>query len=339
MLPPPPRYPAAAYGQPGQPLIETNNILTHPTGPEHQLVVGEGKLCSSSRTCSTHARVIAGTYVLRDALLLATPPPHPSEAPVHNNNPLATTLSPPTAGTKISVLVLAPRQQSYPQLFRLSTNNSTRSQIPASIQESPHEGQSQAGDTASHPPMTNGVGSLDGSNAPAFGESNPVLSLPNGKDLKDPLKRRKPKSNIVKSNSSFVSRVIPHEALAKRLQEHDPKGIYVFANVNRAMQWLDLSSPTKVGLPTLRHQKMCAFFLCLEFFHAFSDTWKIEMYGVGTEFDLVEPLVRVDQQLAKETTTRSLRIWKCIKVVQVVADGCKQTQKQALPRCFCSQLF
>ncbi|KAF2802510.1 WD40 repeat-like protein [Mytilinidion resinicola] len=228
VLPPPPRYPAAAYGnQPGQPLIETNNILTHPTGPEHQLVVGEG------------------TYVLKDALLLATPPPHPSEAPIHNNNPLATTLSPPTAGTKLSVLVLAPRQQSHPQLFRLTTNNSTVSQIPPSIQESPHEGQSQASDTASHPPMTNGVGSLDGSNAPAFGESNPVLSLPNGKDLKDPLKRRKPKSNIVKSNSSFVSRVIPHEGLTKRLQEHDPKGIYVFANVNRAMQWLDLSSPIK----------------------------------------------------------------------------------------------
>jgi hypothetical protein len=44
VLPPPPRYPAAAYpgAAGGGPLIETNNILTHPTGPEHQLVVGEG---------------------------------------------------------------------------------------------------------------------------------------------------------------------------------------------------------------------------------------------------------------------------------------------------------
>ena len=32
-----------------------------------------------------------GTYVLREDLHLATPPPHPSEAPVHNPNPLATT--------------------------------------------------------------------------------------------------------------------------------------------------------------------------------------------------------------------------------------------------------
>ena len=67
----------------------------------------------------------------------------------------------------------------------------------------------------------------------------------NGKDAKDPLKRRKPKSNIVKSNSSFVSRVIPHEGLTKRLQEHNPNGHYAFANVNRALQWLDLTSPTK----------------------------------------------------------------------------------------------
>lgn len=49
VLPPPPRYPsqaaynlAVANGQ-AAPMIETNNILTHPTGPEYQLVVGEGE--------------------------------------------------------------------------------------------------------------------------------------------------------------------------------------------------------------------------------------------------------------------------------------------------------
>lgn len=48
VLPPPPRYPsqaaynaAVAAGQ-AAPMIETNNILTHPTGPEYQLLVGEG---------------------------------------------------------------------------------------------------------------------------------------------------------------------------------------------------------------------------------------------------------------------------------------------------------
>lgn len=53
VLPPPPRYPVAGY--PGAPgggqLIETNNTLTHPTGPEHQLVVGEGTFLLSRQTC------------------------------------------------------------------------------------------------------------------------------------------------------------------------------------------------------------------------------------------------------------------------------------------------
>ncbi|KAF2009379.1 WD40 repeat-like protein [Aaosphaeria arxii CBS 175.79] len=226
VLPPPPRYPVGGYpGAPGAgPLIETNNTLTHPTGPEHQLVVGEG------------------TYVLRDDLHLATPPPHPSEAPVHNPNPLATTISPPTAGTKLSLILLAPRRQSSSRLYRFETATSTRSQVPPSIQESPHEANSDAG---SHSVNGTAFPPYESSIAPAFGASNPHLAVINGKDAKDPLKRRKPKSNIVKSNSSFVSRVIPHEALSKRLQEHNPNGVYAFANVNRALQWLDLNSPIK----------------------------------------------------------------------------------------------
>jgi hypothetical protein len=183
--------------------------------------------------------------VLRDDLLLATPPPHPSEAPIHNPNPLATTISPPTCGTKLSLVALAPRQPSHSQLYRFGTRNSTRSQVPPSIQESPHEAHSQASDVGSH--GANGVASspLDGLNTPVFGEGNATLAAINGKDSKDPLKRRKPKNNIVKSNSSFVSRVIPHEALTKRLQEHNPNGHYAFVNVNRALQWLDLTSPSK----------------------------------------------------------------------------------------------
>ncbi|RAQ99468.1 catabolite repression protein creC [Stemphylium lycopersici] len=228
VLPPPPRYPVGGYpgAQPGQ-LIETNNTITHPSGPEYQLVVGEG------------------TYVLRDDLHLATPPPHPSEAPVHNPNPLATTVSPPTAGTKLSLVALAPRQPSQSQLYRFGTRTSTRSQVPPSIQESPHETNSQASDVGSH--GANGFASspLDGLKTPVFGEGNSALAVVNGKDSKDLSKRRKPKSNIVKSNSSFVSRVIPHEALTKRLQEHNPNGLYAFANINRAFQWLDLTSPTK----------------------------------------------------------------------------------------------
>ena len=80
------------------------------------------------------ASAMIGTYVLRDDLHLATPPPHPSEAPVQSNNPLATTISPPTAGTKLSLVALAPRQPSQSQLYRFGTRNSTRSQVPQSIQ-------------------------------------------------------------------------------------------------------------------------------------------------------------------------------------------------------------
>ena len=68
--------------------------------------------------------------------------------------------------------------------------------------------------------------------SPIFGETNSALSPVVSQDG---LKRRKPRNNIVKSNSSFVSRVIPHEALTKRLQEHNVNGVYAFANINRAL--------------------------------------------------------------------------------------------------------
>ena len=48
MLPPPPRYPAqithsgAVVNGIPVPILETHNTLKHPSGPEHQLVVGEG---------------------------------------------------------------------------------------------------------------------------------------------------------------------------------------------------------------------------------------------------------------------------------------------------------
>lgn len=80
-------------------------------------------------------------------------------------------------------------------------------------------------------------------NTPAFGESNSLLAPAAQKDAS---KRRKPKNNMTKSNSSFISRVINHEALPKRLQERPRDGLFAFANINRAFQWLDLSSPTKV---------------------------------------------------------------------------------------------
>ena len=83
--------------------------------------------------------------------------------------------------------------------------------------------------------------------APAFGDDNSLLAPIGGKES---LKRRKPKTSLVKSNSSYISRVIPHESMSKRVQDHNPEGLYVFANIDRAFQWLDFSSTTfsKVGL-------------------------------------------------------------------------------------------
>lgn len=49
VLPPPPRYPGGGAYHPGAglagivPLIETNNTLSNPTGPEWQFLVGEGE--------------------------------------------------------------------------------------------------------------------------------------------------------------------------------------------------------------------------------------------------------------------------------------------------------
>ena len=76
---------------------------------------------------------------------------------------------------------------------------------------------------------------------PVFGEDNILLTPVAGKEG---VKRKKPKTNLVKSNSQFISRVIPHDSLNKRLQEHNSGGIFVFANIDRAYQWLDLSSST-----------------------------------------------------------------------------------------------
>lgn len=186
--PPPPRYTipvayaAGAANGMAVPVVETNNTITHP-----------------ERGCPL--QVGEGTYILQDDLLLATPPPHPSEAPIINPNPLATLPTPPTTGVKLSLVTLDPRKK--PPTF-----------------------------------LKPGV------TAPQFGDGNPALAAP-PVAAKDASKRRKPKNNIIKSSSSFVSRVITHETSAKRLGDRDANGVFAFANINRAFQWLDLSSPTK----------------------------------------------------------------------------------------------
>ncbi|KAG5294170.1 catabolite repression protein creC [Histoplasma ohiense] len=215
--PPPPRYAMPlAYangtvnGMP-VPIIETSNIIKRPVGG-CSLQVGEG------------------TYILRDDLLLATPPPHPSESPIVSTSPLATIPHPPTSGVKLSLVVVQPRK-TMPQLYKAKTSLSGTSDLQ-SIRESDNEVR-----------PTSNTSEACGS-VPAFGEGSLALATNIGKEGPG-LKRRKPKNNILKSSSTFVSRVITHDTAAKRLAERSPDGIYAFANINRAFQWLDLSSRIK----------------------------------------------------------------------------------------------
>jgi hypothetical protein len=60
------------------------------------------------------------------------------------------------------------------------------------------------------------------------------------------LKRKKPKNNIAKTNSTFVSRIITHEHLQKRITDRKSDEIFAFVNIARAYEWLDFSGPDKV---------------------------------------------------------------------------------------------
>ncbi|KAF5510627.1 putative catabolite repression protein creC [Colletotrichum siamense] len=240
VLPPPPRYPShsGAYGTLGPgiaPMIETNNILSNPEGPEYQFLVGEG------------------TYVLKEDLHLATPPPHPSEAPVVNPNPLATNPQPATAGTKLSLISLDMR--AAPPFFYKGSSATTLS-LTGDIKEHPNEDRYSTeaglssdggGGTSLSDAQPNSMTMIAA--APAFGDGNTALAPANTKDAAKK-KVPKPKNNMTKSNSSFISRVIVNESLAKKLQERPTDGVFAFANINRAFQWLDLSSASKADYLT-----------------------------------------------------------------------------------------
>ncbi|KIW14412.1 hypothetical protein PV08_07195 [Exophiala spinifera] len=220
-IPPPPRYPTNSNLI--ATTLETANTLHHREGPEYKFQAGEGR------------------YVLRDDLLLATPPPHPSEVPIVNPNPLSTSLNPPTSGVKLSLVSLNPKQINT-DLYRTTTATSKAKEYKE-LKDLEKEPRSSI-DTTSD--ISNLAASANGSNKSSvkvFGEGNAALSPVISRG--DNLKRRKPKNNIIKSNSSFVSRVIPHESLAKKLVERDQGGTFCFANINRAFQWIDLSSSSK----------------------------------------------------------------------------------------------
>lgn len=177
---------------------------------------------------------------------LAIPQPHPSEVPPTNPNPLATTITPPNTGVRLALSRLSPQRP--PHLYKITATGSTRSNLATySIKESEKESRS------SHDTSSDGLAAqlynsgLNGK-TPVFGEDNALLTPALGRD---PLKRKKPKTNLVKTNSSFVSRVMAHEAMNKRIQEHSPHGLFAFANINRAFQWLDFSANNDVKVDLL----------------------------------------------------------------------------------------
>lgn len=227
-----------------------------PAVPNSSCLLEKVRITRASTSCSRYTLLLdaLGTYVLQDNLHLATPPPHPQDAPIVNSNPLATTPLPPKASIKLTVCVTSPRKSS-PQLYRVNTPTSTRSNLGTySIRESEKESRS-SNDTNGNGVTTQFSSSNAAGRTPVFGEDNILLTPVAGKDS---VKRKKPKTNLVKSNSQFISRVIPHDSLSKRLQEHNPEGIFVFANIDRAYQWLDLSSssPARVWLMIKSHDYM-----------------------------------------------------------------------------------
>lgn len=185
---------------------------------------------------------MTGTYTLKEDIFLATPPPHPSEAPITNLNPLSTAPQPTVAGTKLSLVAIKHRS-SPPHLYRNPTVSASKeNQENASRTSADTDDQSSVGKAASGSNVSRNGDGVTPIQAEKFGGGNASLSATG----KDAAKRKKPKNNIAKNNSSFVSRIISHENIARRLTERNSEDLFVFANINRAFNWLDMDSAHKV---------------------------------------------------------------------------------------------
>jgi catabolite repression protein CreC len=156
--------------------------------------------------------------------MLATPPPHPHEIPQANPNPLATAPVPPTTGTKITPVIIS-RCTAPPSFNRMS--NPSAESLRGSA-----DGEGRDSDSGIN-----------------IGGRKRVMSTFGGGCVDSPaekMKQKKPKNSIGKTGSSFVSRIVAHQNLSQRLQERKTDGLYLFANINRALLWMDMSSPNKV---------------------------------------------------------------------------------------------
>ncbi|KAF8939512.1 hypothetical protein BGZ58_009517 [Dissophora ornata] len=84
--------------------------------------------------------------------------------------------------------------------------------------------------------FSQGTEDTDGSSAPssATGSSNAGFSAFFGG------KRKKPKNNITKTNSTFVAKITTHENLAKILASRTGEDVYLFWNTGRTFSWSSL---------------------------------------------------------------------------------------------------
>ena len=135
-------------------------------------------------------------------------------------------------------------------LHRSSTGDSEKSVQSSGAQRSGDaEDSSEKGSSSTG--AKDNLHESDASLPPSFGDGNSALLASAGKESKDASKKGKPKNNILKSNSTFVSKVLLHELLNRRIQEHRQEGSYIIANLSRAIQWLDISSTLKVCMRVL----------------------------------------------------------------------------------------
>ena len=105
---------------------------------------------------------------------------------------------------------------------------------------------------------------------------------------KEGIKRRKPKTSLVKSNSQFISRVIIHDQLQKRLQDHSPEGLYIFVNIDRAYEWIDMSSSESLRpQPLMKILFSKANVLCHDINHFTKTTNHIDVIAGTNTGDIV----------------------------------------------------
>lgn len=205
------------------------------------------RVCWLSQSASSHFSVVLraecpGTYQLSDQIQLGTIPLHPTEVPQQATHVLDPRPVPITSGVKLSLAVIALRKTS-PRIRTLPTAGSARSSSSSNAIGTGTPGTTLSGSDSG------AAGHTGSSNNPLslrwrFGENQAFNGT--AKEPKDPAKRRKPGKGIIKSNSSFISRVIQQEQVLKTLGQRDPAGLFVFLNTSRAFQWLDLASAERM---------------------------------------------------------------------------------------------